>query len=129
MLSVAANVPGHATTQKLPAASTSRKVDGYTVTLDGAAASGGELTLSFAKDGKPVTDLQPYLETHAHVTAFHEGDMAFTHLHPRNPVASSGGGPDLDFTVEVPEAGTYRLFIQFMTDGKLHTATMTTKVS
>ena len=24
----------------------------------------------------------PYLDTYAHLTAFHEGDLAFAHLHP-----------------------------------------------
>ncbi|WP_329378415.1 hypothetical protein OG625_09870 [Streptomyces sp. NBC_01351] len=31
------------------------------------------LTVSVSKDGKPVTDLQPYLDTYAHLTAFHSG--------------------------------------------------------
>ncbi|HZE01023.1 MAG TPA: hypothetical protein VE155_04575 [Pseudonocardiaceae bacterium] len=30
----------------------------------------------------PVTDLQPYLDTYAHLTAFHGGDLAFADLHP-----------------------------------------------
>lgn len=129
VLSVPVTVPGKATTQPLPAPAASTSVDGYTVTLDGAATNHGRLRLSVTKGGKPVTDLQPYLETYAHVTAFHEGDLAFTHLHPSNAVTGTGGGPDLDLMVEVPETGTYRLFIQFMTDGTLHTAAVTTTVS
>jgi hypothetical protein len=34
-----------------------------------------ELTINVTKDGRPVTDLQPYLSTHAHLTAFHERVM------------------------------------------------------
>lgn len=129
VLSVPVDVPGKTSAQPLPAPSKTTTADGYTVTLDGSASSGDQLRMSFAKNGKPVTDLQPYLDTYAHVTAFHQGDMAFTHLHPTNTVSSSGGGPDLDFMVEIPEPGTYRLFIQFMTGGKLHTAAITTEVS
>lgn len=129
VLSVPVAVPGEAKSQPLPPASKSTNIDGCTVSLDGQPTNGGELTLSFIKGGKPVTDLQPYLETYAHVTAFHEGDMAFAHLHPSNEVSGSGGGTDLGFMVDVPEPGTYRLFIRFMTGGKLHTASITTTVS
>ncbi|WP_239010250.1 hypothetical protein [Streptomyces sp. 769] len=40
------------------------------------------MTVNISKDGKPVTDLQPYLATYAHLTSFHEGDQAFAHLSP-----------------------------------------------
>ncbi|WEB44491.1 hypothetical protein MOV08_37870 [Streptomyces yunnanensis] len=40
------------------------------------------MTVNISKDGKPVTDLQPYLDTYAHLTAFQEGDQAFAHLSP-----------------------------------------------
>ena len=42
--------------------------DGYTVTVDGVPKAGaaGELRAAVLKDGSPVTDLQPYLESYAH---------------------------------------------------------------
>lgn len=129
VLSTAVTVPGAVNTVPLPAASGSVTVDGYTVTLDGKLSNGRRLGVSFTKAGKPVTDLQPYLDTYAHITAFHTGDLAFTHLHPTNKVTLIGGGPDLNFMVEVPEPGTYRLFIQFMTGNTLHTAAITTTAS
>lgn len=120
---------GNGSSQPLPAASNSTTVDGYQVTLDGTLVRGGRVKVSFAKDGKPVTDLQPYLETYAHVTGFREGDMAFTHLHPSDTVTTKGGGPDLTFVIEAPEPGTYRLFIQFEAGGSLHTAAVTTAIN
>jgi hypothetical protein len=113
-----------------PAASTTTNVDGYTVTVTGTLMAGnhGSLSITITHAGKPVTDLQPYLDTYAHVTAIHAGDLAFAHLHPAGTVNGDHGGPSLAVNAELPEAGTYRLFIQFQTAGTLHTAAITATV-
>ncbi|MEV5604711.1 hypothetical protein AB0L33_25055 [Streptomyces sp. NPDC052299] len=130
VLSRTVTVPGEGTDTPLPAAADSTQVDGYTVTVKGKAMSGmaHPLTVSVAKDGKPVTGLQPYLDTYAHLTAFHEGDAAFAHLHPTTKVNGDHGGPDLSFHAELPTAGNWRLFLQFRTGGTLHTAALTLRV-
>ncbi|MET8292301.1 hypothetical protein ABZV80_45510 [Streptomyces sp. NPDC005132] len=130
VLSRTVTVPGQAAKTLLPAAAGSTQVDGYTVTVKGELMAGmaHPLTVSVAKDGKPVTDLQPYLNTYAHLTAFHEGDAAFAHLHPTTKVNGDHGGPDLSFHAELPTAGNWRLFLQFQTGGKLHTAALTLRV-
>lgn len=114
----------------LPAAATSTSVDGYTVTVSGELMSGMEhaLTATISKNGMPVTDLQPYLDTYAHLTAFHEGDMAFAHLHPQGTVNGDHGGPTLTFDAAMAASGNYRLFLQFQTGGVLHTAAITMHV-
>lgn len=111
----------------LPAASSSTQVDGYTLTLAGHVGVGteAELTITVTRNGQPVTDLEPYLDTYAHLTAFHLGDLAFAHLHPTGAVDGDHGGPQLSFHAELPEPGSYRLFLQFRTAGVLHTATLT----
>ncbi|MEV7777673.1 hypothetical protein [Kitasatospora sp. NPDC088351] len=106
-------------------------VDGYTVAVEGTPVAGraGELKVTVSRDGKPVTDLQPYLDTFAHLTAFHTGDQAFAHLHPEAGAEPGGtGGPTLAFHAELPAAGDWRLFLQFRTGGTLHTAAVTLKV-
>ncbi|WP_225839243.1 hypothetical protein [Streptomyces sp. NK08204] len=127
VLSRPVTVPGTSVRTSLPAPSTTAEVDGYKVTVKGELMAGmaHPLTVSLAKDGKPVRDLQPYLSTYAHLTAFHEGDMAFAHLHPTTEVTGGNGGPDLTFHAELPDAGDWRLFLQFQTGGKLHTAALT----
>lgn len=124
-------VPGPATETPLPAPSATTDVDGYVLALDGHAVAGhaGMLTLTVSKDGKPVTDLQPYLDTYAHLTAFHAGDLAFAHLHPEGAVSGDHGGGHLTFHAVLPEPGTYRMFVQFQTAGILHTAAITLPVS
>ncbi|WP_354637147.1 hypothetical protein [Kitasatospora camelliae] len=131
ILSRTVNVDGKADPAPLPPASTTAQVDGYTVTLHGTPMPNmaHPVTVTITKDGKPVTDLQPYLDTYAHLTAFHEGDMAFAHLHPETEAKNGGqGGPDLAFHAEFPRAGNWRLFLQFQTAGQLHTAALTLKV-
>ena len=115
----------------LPAATSSTVVDGYQVALTGAPKAGvaGPLTITITRDGRPVTDLQPYLDTYAHVTAIHQGDLAFAHLHPEGTVAGDRGGPSLTLHAELPSAGNYRMFVQFQTGGTLHTAPITVAAS
>ncbi len=127
VLSDQLTVTGKAATQPLPPASTTTEVDGYTLTMSGNVMSGmaGTLTVAVAKDGKPVTDLQPYLDTYAHLTAFHDGDLAFAHLHPQGTVNGNHGGPTLSFQSELGKSGNWRLFLQFQTAGTLHTAAIT----
>ncbi|MDQ0991451.1 hypothetical protein [Streptomyces sp. V3I7] len=132
VLSRTVTVPGDAHKAPLPTPATRTEVDGYTVTVKGEPMAGmaHPLTVSITRQGKPVTDLQPYLDTYAHLTAFHEGDQAFAHLHPETAVRGTrGGGPDLSFHAELPEPGKWRLFLQFRTDGKLHTAAVTLRVN
>jgi hypothetical protein len=116
----------------LPPATGSAEVDGYTVTLHGQLMSSMAMpvTLSITKAGQPVTDLQPYLETYAHVTAFRSGDLGFTHLHPQQGAQEGKqGGPDLPLDARLPSAGDYRLFVQFQTAGQLHTGVMTARAN
>jgi hypothetical protein len=123
VLSQPLTVPGDDTKAALPAPSATTSVDGYTLTVGGDQPMAGmthRLTVSVTKDGQPVTDLQPYLDTDAHVTAFHATDGAFAHLHPQGRTGST-----LTFEAMLPKAGAWRLFIQFQTAGILHTAALT----
>ncbi|MCQ4081706.1 hypothetical protein NGB36_14085 [Streptomyces sp. RB6PN25] len=127
VLSRTVTVPGTASTTALPAPASSATADGYTVTVNGTlrAAVARSLTVTITRDGRSVTDLQPYLSTYAHLTAFHQGDQAFAHLHPTNAVDGDHGGPALTFNAELPKSGDWRLFLQFQTAGTLHTAAIT----
>ncbi|MFF7725681.1 hypothetical protein [Streptomyces sp. NPDC008001] len=127
VLSRTVTVPGEAKKTPLPEAASSTEVDGYTVTVKGVLMAGmaHPTTVSISKDGKPVTDLQPYLDTYAHLTAFHEGDQAFAHLHPETETKDGNGGPDPAFQALLPKPGSWRMFLQFRTGGKLHTAALT----
>lgn len=99
-------------------------VDGYLVKLAGDLKAGAEssVTVTVTKDGKPVTDLQPYLGANGHLVALRAADLAYLHVHPQD---GPGAGPDVKFAVEVPTAGRYRLFLDFQHEGKVRTAEFT----
>jgi hypothetical protein len=123
VLSQSVTVPGPDTNAALAAPAATTAVDGYTLTVGGDKIMAGmthKLTVDITKDGRPVTDLQPYLDTDAHLTAFHAADLAFAHLHPQGK-----DGSTLTFEAMLPKAGDWRLFIQFQTGGVLHTAAIT----
>ncbi|MEO3785978.1 hypothetical protein ABGB12_21835 [Actinocorallia sp. B10E7] len=132
VLTLDVNVPGSATTRPLPAPSDVAEVDGYTVTLDGTVASGGtsELTMKISKDGRPVTDLQPYLGAYGHLVALRKDDLGYLHVHPEGAPGDgeTAPGPEITFFVEAPSGGEHRLYLDFQHDGQVHTAEFTVHV-
>jgi hypothetical protein len=122
-------VAGNYSPTPLPAASTTAQVDGYTVTLAGALRPGeeSELTLSISRDGRPVTDLQPYLSAYGHLVVLRQGDLAYLHVHPTGEPGDgiTRSGPDVPFRTTAPSAGTYRLFLDFRHGDVVRTAEFT----
>ncbi|MFC4117706.1 hypothetical protein [Nonomuraea zeae] len=119
-------VGGDHTPKQLPVTGRTAEVDGYTVTLAGDLVPGraGLLTLGVHKDGRPVTDLQPYLGAYGHLVALRAGDLAYLHVHPED---SDQAGPEITFHAEVPSDGDYRLFLDFQHEGKVRTAAFTAR--
>jgi hypothetical protein len=128
-LGIDAAVPGAVTSAPLPPPAASTSVDGYTVTMAGRPEPGrmSKITLNVSRDGKPVTDLQPYLGAYGHLVVLREGDLAYLHVHPDGAPGDgkTEPGPDVTFDAEVPSVGTYRLYLDFQHAGKVHTAEFT----
>jgi hypothetical protein len=115
-----------------PAAVADVDVDGYTVVLTGDLAVGAEseLTFSVSREGRPVTDLQPYLGAYGHLVALRDGDLGYLHVHPVEPDdgTTPAPGPHVEFATTAPSAGTYRLFLDFRHGDAVHTAAFTVRV-
>ncbi|MGB2568956.1 hypothetical protein ACPFP2_10950 [Micromonospora citrea] len=128
-LGVDVAVPGTLEPRPLPAPATSTTVDGYTVTLTGTPQPGrtSTLTLTISRDGKPVTDLEPYLGAYGHLVALRQGDLAYLHVHPEGAPGDgrTPAGPAVSFAAEVPSTGAYRLYLDFRHGGAVHTAEFT----
>jgi hypothetical protein len=121
-------VAGSYDPQPLPEPSAVTEVDGYTVVLTGDLAAGAEfeLTFSVSRDGRPVTDLQPYLGAYGHLVALREGDLEYLHVHPlEDDAVAPAPGPHVEFAATAPSAGTYRLFLDFRHGDAVHTAAFT----
>ncbi len=104
-------------------------IDGYTVRLDGDLAAGkdAKLTLSVERNGRPVTDLQPYLGAYGHLVALRDGDLAYLHVHPDGEPGdgTTEPGPDVVFYAAVPSVGRYHVYLDFKHRGVVRTAAFT----
>ena len=84
--------------------------------------SGGENMLMFrlSENGKPVTDLEPYLGALGHAVILHEGNLDFIHAHPMGDMTMQQNGT-VNFMVDFPLTGKYKVFTQFQKGGKVIT--------
>jgi hypothetical protein len=123
-------VPGAAGERPLPAAALAASTAGYDVELQRPATleagKDAQLTFRITRDGRPVRDLQPYLGAYGHLVALHAPDLAYSHVHPDGEDRAAGA---ITFDTELDERGTYRLFLQFQTAGRVHTVAFTQTVS
>lgn len=115
-------VSGEFDAKPLPAATaTATAGDGYEVRL--ASEAEGELSFTAHRNGKELAGVEPYLGADGHLVALREGDLAYLHTHP----SGESGGP-IEFGVEYPSAGRYRLFLQFKHGGEVRTAAFTQEI-
>jgi len=122
-------------------------VDGYSVTLrtKGPLRVNEEAELNFeiSKDGKPVTDLQPYLGAMGHLVIISEDLEHFVHSHPLEAAdgtktnahqhgAGHSGSPGADsvvrFHAHFEAPGVYKAWGQFQRAGKVLTAPFVVEV-
>jgi hypothetical protein len=118
--------------QPLPPIAATSVVDGYTVTLSGTPKTNESsmLTLTLRRDGRPVTDLQPYLGAYGHLVALRPADLGYLHVHPIGEPGDgvTPAGPDIGFHATFPSASDYRLFLDFQHAGVVRTAAFTMSV-
>ncbi|MEV0118787.1 hypothetical protein AB0H77_36990 [Streptomyces sp. NPDC050844] len=126
-------VAGQYDPRPLPEATRAARADEFTVTLDGELLPGAasELTLTVSRNGRPVTDLQPYLAAYGHLVALRVGDLGYLHVHPEGEPGdgTTAPGPEIAFVATAPSAGTYRLFLDFQHDGVVRTAEFTVRTT
>lgn len=97
------------------------------------------MTLAILKDGKPATDLAPYLGVPAHAVFLGAEDLAYVHAHATaadQAEAGHGGGhgghgshagakaavpAELMLHATPPRPGRYALWVQFMGGGQVRT--------
>jgi copper transport protein len=127
------------------------KFDGYDVTLKTSPATlkaGAPATLDYhiEKDGKPLTDMTPYLAVPMHISIIRDDLMGFLHIHGLLPVSLTGKllgesihashlllpdkfGPDIEATnFSFPSVGIYHIFGEFSAAGKVVVTQFTVRV-
>jgi copper transport protein len=128
-----------------------KNFDGYDVTLKTSPArleAGAPATLDYhiEKDGKPFTEMGPYLAVPMHISIIREDLMGFLHIHGLLPVPLTGKllgesihashlflpdkfGPDIEATnFAFPSAGLYHIFGEFSVAGKVVVTQFAVKV-
>ena len=89
-------------------------------------------TLTDAKTGRLVTDLQPYLGAFGHALLILSEDMRdYIHSHPfeaESDVSKGVDGPTVTFEGYMPRAGRYRAWSQFQRNGEVVTIPFTLNV-
>lgn len=101
-------------------------VDGYSVTLENGndlkTNRSQSLEISVEKDGKKLVEsnIEPYLAATAHIAMISRDDKDFLHIHPmtdkRFPIYAES---------HIKKPGVYRIWVEFQTNGKVHTADFT----
>lgn len=126
VLGVDLTVPGSSSAAPLPPTSTVDTVDGLTVSYQGIPRSGVTEPLLFrvTRDGRPVT-LQPYLGSFGHLVVLRPSDLGYLHVHPEPGLADGS----ITFWLAAPGTGSFRMFLDFQTDGVVHTAAFTLAVT
>jgi hypothetical protein len=116
----------------------------YTVSLSTnivSSSSEGHITVRIFEDGRPASDLHPYLGALAHAVFLNARDLSYVHVHPlplgakmdmdsmdmssmdMKPLsASSFSSPNMMLHVELREPGTYKLWLQFRGGSQLYVA-------
>jgi hypothetical protein len=122
--------PGPMTNIPLPQPALESHANGYAVELQRPAqliaGQEAQLTFRITSHGQTVNDLQPYLGSYGHLVALHAPELSYSHVHPNGVDRASGA---ITFGIELPERGTYRLFLQFRTDDHVHTVAFTQTAS
>jgi hypothetical protein len=111
-----------------PAEKLMATVDGFAVKMEGSDFTTGSQThipVSISKGGKPVdpATFENYLGEKAHLVLIEVGSKEFVHTHP------AAGGGKLEVHTTFAKPGTYRGWLQFQTDGVVHTADFVLKVA
>ncbi|MDT0615690.1 hypothetical protein [Streptomyces lancefieldiae] len=132
-LGIDAAVAGMYEPRPLPEATGVARIGEYTVALAGELVPGeaSELTLTVSRNGRPVTDLQPYLAAYGHLVALRVGDLGYLHVHPEGEPGdgTTAPGPGISFMAVAPTAGTYRLYLDFRHDDVVRTAEFTVRTT
>ena len=77
-------------------------------------------TLVVVPDDSTTTTFTPVMDSYAHVVAFDEKGTGFAHLHPVNSLVKGQDpqNPDLRFTFMFDKPGYYRVWTQFIVNGR-----------
>lgn len=126
--------------RNLPSTGMGVQVGPYEVDLSTVRLRAGTMSMvdvAILKDGKPATDLHPYLGSPAHAVFLNAQDLSYVHVHPMAgdamdmsveppPMPEKGPSPaDMMLHIALRESGSYKLWLQFRGGTQLYVAEFT----
>lgn len=88
-----------------------------------------KLQFHVSENGRPVSDLEPYLAAWGHTLVLSEDALEYVHAHPLEYLPLDApdvkGGPTVTFDATFPKPGRYRLWMQFKRGGIVSTVPFT----
>ncbi len=128
---------GASSAAQLTADMSPKQVGDYSVSIrpDGPVTAGdlSSFVLTVQQNGKPVSDLQPYLGAASHVVALNANSEDFAHVHavagdkaPQDSMDDMAGppaafGPNIAFSHRFDKPGLYKVWAQFRHNGQVQT--------
>ncbi len=128
-------------TRQLPSSGMGTQVGPYEVDLSTTRLRAGQasmIDIVIQKDGKPATDLHPYLGAPAHAVFLDANDLSYVHAHPMGmdqmmdmskpmpDMPENGPSPnDMMLHLALQKPGTYKLWLQFRGGTQLYVAEFT----
>ncbi|GGJ98106.1 hypothetical protein GCM10010123_30220 [Pilimelia anulata] len=121
-LGIDLTVPGEYRPAPLPPPARVATVGGYRVEVDGTATSGAIQPIRFrvTRGGDPAP-LDRYLGAYGHLVVLRAADLGYVHVHAEVTMAADA----VQFWLSPPSPGTYRMFLDFSTSGRVLTAPFT----
>ena len=90
-----------------------------------------QLLFRLTQNGKPLTDLEPYIGAMGHCVIISQDTQTYLHSHPEqlfNPKPSDRGGPEIAFHTRFPKPGLYKVWGQFKRGERILVADFVIKV-
>jgi hypothetical protein len=125
-LTVDLTAPGEWIEQPIQAPSRTAQIGPYQVEIMGELRAGvhSEIAFRIRRNGREL-ELESYLGALGHLVALRASNLEYLHVHPVEDSSSEA----VRFGVAVPSAETYRLFLQFQHEHRVHTASFTVETS
>lgn len=120
---------GSAEATPIPEPTTTASVDGYEVRMEGpppVAGVANRLGFHILYGGQRIAEPDRHFIVPGHLVALRASDLALFHGRPFD--TADAGLPALNFALELPDAGLYRLFLQFTYGGRERVVGFTVEV-
>jgi hypothetical protein len=78
-----------------------------------------EVTVKDAADGKPITNLEPYLGAMGHLILVADDGVTFVHAHPDERKEGAGSNGVIPFLVRPPKPGRYNGMVEVQRAGQV----------